>query len=112
MELLKTRIMKINDLKIGTRLTIILMSATIVIVCALATYAYFKNKSRVRNYSDELVQGTLNGLNPCLIRGGNGNLSETLDMRGAMAMINGVTDMVIRETAKNIWKNSVLIIPS
>ncbi|MGE0088213.1 MAG: methyl-accepting chemotaxis protein [Bacteroidales bacterium] len=55
--------MKRNDLKIGTRLTITLMSATIVIVCALAIYAFIKNKSRVRNYSDELVQGVIKGLN-------------------------------------------------
>ena len=54
--------MKINDLKIGVKLVITLMSVTIIIVLMLGTYAYLKNKTRIRNYSDEYIKGVINGL--------------------------------------------------
>ncbi|MCK7495995.1 MAG: hypothetical protein MZW92_37360 [Comamonadaceae bacterium] len=44
------------------KLVMTLMSVTIIIVLMLGTYAYLKNKIRIRNYSDGYVQGVINGL--------------------------------------------------
>ena len=94
--------MKINDLKIGVKLVLTLMSVTLIIVSMLASYAYLKNKIRIRNYSEEYVQGIINGLDEYI------NF-YSLDHKSKLVKSNDLTMELINEKGDINSVNSDLL---
>jgi len=90
-----------NDFKIGFRLNLMLMSITFLIVSMLGTYAFIKNKMRIREYSNNLIIDMINGFDE--------NINHhVLDFQKQILKYNQITNQMICKNETYNFNNGFL----